>query len=82
MSNNQEKDGSANRVMTFAEVAEATGISLSTLRREIARGCGPEVVSLSPRRKGVRSDSYRRWLDARTSAALSCLKSETKGDTQ
>ena len=71
-----------NKVMTFAEVAHAAGISLSTLRREIARGSGPEVISLSPRRKGVRSTDYNRWLDARTSAALSCLKSETKGDTQ
>jgi predicted DNA-binding transcriptional regulator AlpA len=58
----------AAKVLTLAEVAEAAGISLSTLRREIARGTGPEVVSLSPRRKGVRSESYRRWLDGRTIA--------------
>jgi hypothetical protein len=70
------------KVMTLTEVAQSAGVSLSTLRREIARGCGPEVVTLSLRRKGVRSDCYRRWLDARTSAARSCLKSETKGDTQ
>ncbi len=68
MPNNELTDASANKVMTFAEVAEAAGVSLSTLRREIARGTGPEVVSLSPRRKGVRSDRYRRWLDARTAA--------------
>jgi len=57
---------SADRVLTFAEVAEAAGISLSTLRREIARGTGPDVVLLSPRRKGIRVGSYRRWLDQRS----------------
>ena len=62
-------NASTTRVMTFAEVAEDAGVSLSTLRREIARGTGPEVVVLSPRRRGIRSDSYRRWLDSRTSAA-------------
>ena len=55
------------KVMTFTEVAKSVGVSLSTLRREIARGTGPEVVSLSPRRKGVRDDHYRRWLDTRVS---------------
>ena len=53
------------KVMTLTEVANAAGVSLSTLRREIARGTGPEVVALSTRRKGVRSDHYRDWLDAR-----------------
>jgi predicted DNA-binding transcriptional regulator AlpA len=53
------------KVMTFTEVAQCAGISLSTLRREIERGTGPEVVDISLRRKGVRSDHYRRWLDAR-----------------
>jgi predicted DNA-binding transcriptional regulator AlpA len=54
------------KVMTLAEVAQAAGVSLSTLRRQIARGAGPEVVSLSSRRKGIRCDHYRRWLDARS----------------
>jgi hypothetical protein len=69
MPNNEVNDVLTNKVMTFAEVAEAAGVSLSTLRREIARGSGPEVVSLSPRRKGIRSDCYHRWLDTRTNAA-------------
>jgi predicted DNA-binding transcriptional regulator AlpA len=55
------------KVMTLTEVAQSAGVSLSTLRREITRGSGPEVVSLSPRRKGVRCDHYRRWLDERVS---------------
>ena len=59
--------------MSFSEAAEFAGISLSTLRREISRGTGPEVVVLSARRRGIRSDSYRRWLDSRTSART-CLK--------
>ena len=37
MSNNQERDGSANRVMTFAEVAEATGDLRSALCGERLR---------------------------------------------
>jgi len=53
--------------MTFAEVAEAAGISLSTLQRQIAGGNGPKVVFLSTRRKGIRIVEYRRWLDSRTS---------------
>jgi hypothetical protein len=40
MPNNEVNDPLANKVMTFAKVAEAAGVSLSTLRREIARGTG------------------------------------------
>jgi predicted DNA-binding transcriptional regulator AlpA len=66
MIRNREYDfPAASKVLRFAEVAEAAGISISTLRREIARGNGPEVVVLSPRRKGVRIDDYRRWLARR-----------------
>ena len=61
-----EELAGADRVLTFAEIAKAAGISLSTLRREIARDAGPDVVLLSPRRKGIRLSSYRRWLDQRT----------------
>jgi len=53
-------------ILTFAEAAAAAKISLSTLRRQIAGGCGPAVVVLSPRRRGIRSDSFRHWLDGRT----------------
>ena len=69
MSTNDANTALVTKVMTFSEVAEAAGISLSTLRREIARGAGPAVVSLSPRRKGVRSSDYHRWLYSRTSTA-------------
>ena len=69
MLTNQVNDASANKVMTLSEVAEAAGVSLSTLRREITRGTGPKVISLSARRKGIRVDDYRNWLDSRTSAA-------------
>jgi predicted DNA-binding transcriptional regulator AlpA len=55
------------KVLTFPEVAEVAGISLSTLRREINRGEGPTVTTLSTRRKGVRSDHFHQWLNARSS---------------
>ena len=68
MSNYETNYLCSNKVMTFAEVAECSGISLSTLQREIARGAGPKVVLLSPRRKGIRMEDYRHWLESRISA--------------
>ena len=56
-----------NKIMTFVEVAEAAGVSLSTLKREISRGTGPKVVSISTRRKGVQITDYNIWLESRTS---------------
>ena len=69
MLNKKLIEESENRVMTLSEAARAAGLSLSTLRREIARGTGPKVVSLSLRRKGVRGSDYQHWLDSRTNAA-------------
>lgn len=58
---------SVNKVLTLAEVAEASGLSISTLRREIARGSGPEVIVLSPRRKGIITTDYHKWIQSRKS---------------
>jgi hypothetical protein len=38
---------------TLSKIAERDDISLSTLKRQIARGEGPVVIQLSPRRVGV-----------------------------
>jgi predicted DNA-binding transcriptional regulator AlpA len=56
------------RVLTLSEFAINAGISLVTLRRLIARGEGPAVTKLSPRRLGVRVSHARAWLDSRISS--------------
>jgi hypothetical protein len=66
MSINEVIPAPAIKVMSLAEVAQAAGVSINTLRRELKRGTGPEVTLLSPRRMGVRVDSFHRWLDSRT----------------
>lgn len=53
------------RVLTLSEFAINACISLVTLRRLIARGEGPTVTKLSPRRLGIRVRHAREWLDAR-----------------
>jgi predicted DNA-binding transcriptional regulator AlpA len=57
------------QVMTLAELAQLTGLSVVTLRRCIANRTGPPVTKLSERRIGVRVRHARAWLDARTSNA-------------
>jgi predicted DNA-binding transcriptional regulator AlpA len=51
------------RVRSLRETAELAGISLATLRRQIAEGTGPTVTRLSARRVGVRDDHRQEWLD-------------------
>ena len=63
---NDEVNNPRRQVMTFAEAAKAASISVSTLRREISRGTGPRVVSLSTRRRGVKIQDFKRCLDPRT----------------
>ncbi len=46
-------------------VAKEANFSMSTLRREIAKGRGPTITKLSERRVGVRRRHRRQWLDAR-----------------
>jgi predicted DNA-binding transcriptional regulator AlpA len=54
------------RVLTLAEAAHVSGVSIATFRRLIREGCGPTVTTLSPRRLGVRVKHLRAWLDERT----------------
>jgi predicted DNA-binding transcriptional regulator AlpA len=56
---------SDDRMLTLPEFAEAAGISIATLRRLIAAQDGPIVTLLSPRRRGIRTQHGREWLDAR-----------------
>jgi predicted DNA-binding transcriptional regulator AlpA len=56
-------------VLPLAAVANAASISLSTLRREIERGTGPQITQISCRRIGVRVSDLRKWLEERRSVA-------------
>jgi predicted DNA-binding transcriptional regulator AlpA len=53
-------------VVDYVTAARVAGLSLCTLRRLVARGEGPPVVRLSPRRVGVRACDLRAWIAART----------------
>jgi predicted DNA-binding transcriptional regulator AlpA len=53
------------RVMTLKQAADATGLSVATLRRLIDRGEGPAVTQLSDRRVGFRESHLSKWLNAR-----------------
>jgi hypothetical protein len=56
-------------LLRFEEVALRLGWSLKHLERICASGAGPVVTKLSPKRRGIRSDHFREWLDRRTEAA-------------
>jgi predicted DNA-binding transcriptional regulator AlpA len=56
-------------VLPLAAAAQAAGISLSTLRREMERGTGPKVIRISRRRLGIRVSDLRQWLEKRVAAA-------------
>ena len=58
-----------NRVRSFAETAEIIGTSISTLRRLVARGDGPKVTHLSPRREGIQDRHREEWLLSRSSTS-------------
>lgn len=55
------------QVIDCVSAAKVAGVSLVTFRRLIARGDGPRVVRVSPRRIGVRIADLRAWIEARTS---------------
>ena len=53
------------KINTLDEIAERGRISRKTLDRDIARGKGPPLVRLSPRRVGVLEDDFQEWLKSR-----------------
>jgi predicted DNA-binding transcriptional regulator AlpA len=53
------------RVLSFPLWCEINGFSKATGRRIIARGEGPPVLQLSPRRIGVRESDNAAWQSAR-----------------
>ena len=54
------------RVLSFRQWCELNSISLSTGRRILASGSGPEVTQLSRRRIGITTRSNRAWQAAHT----------------
>jgi hypothetical protein len=56
-------------VMPFAQWCEINGISQPTGRRILARGEGPPILQLSPRRIGIRMSDNLRWQESRVRAS-------------
>lgn len=52
------------KVVSIREAAEISGISTSTLKRQLKVG-ELKIVRLSPRRVGIRLSALHGWLDAR-----------------
>ena len=53
------------RFLGRAEVSALTGLSATTLWREIRAGRFPKAVSLSPNRKGFRAQDIADWIGTR-----------------
>jgi predicted DNA-binding transcriptional regulator AlpA len=65
------------KINTLDEIAERGRISRKTLDREFARGKGPALVRLSPRRVGVTEDDFQEWIRSRRQIQPAAL--ETRG---
>ena len=57
------------RMLRFADVIRATGLSRTTIWRLEKRGQFPKKVKLSPNRKGRSEREVRRWMRERMEAA-------------
>ena len=58
-------DQAPDRYLTWAEVCKLTGLSKTTLWREIRAGRFFRPVALSPNRKGFRASDYANWTRTR-----------------
>ena len=56
------------RFLSRAQVSELTGLSTTTIWREIRAGRFPKAVSLSPNRKGFRAQDIADWMRSRGAA--------------
>jgi hypothetical protein len=50
---------------TLDEAAKIARLVRRSLDREIARGTGPTIVHISPRRRGILDDDLKAWLMSR-----------------
>jgi predicted DNA-binding transcriptional regulator AlpA len=53
------------KVLTVAECAALSGLSLATAKRLMRDGKGPPTIQLSERRVGIRRIDFARWQEAR-----------------
>lgn len=56
------------RVLNYEEAAGRMGVVRRSLERLIARGEGPSVIRLRPRRRGILESDVERWLLSRRRA--------------
>jgi predicted DNA-binding transcriptional regulator AlpA len=56
------------RILKFEEVALTLGYSTKHVERICAGDDGPKVTKLSAKRRGIRADHLREWLDTRAKA--------------
>jgi hypothetical protein len=52
-------------IIKFEQCALRLGMSLKNFERIVSSGKGPRVTKLSSKNRGIRSDHWREWLDAR-----------------
>jgi hypothetical protein len=52
-------------IRSIEQRAYEAGFHPDTLRTQIARGEGPPVIRLSPKRLGIRDSDWNEWLDSR-----------------
>ena len=67
-----------NRVLLVADIEEITGLSRSTIYRQIASGDFPSPMRLSPGRRGWNQDDVEQWMAERALAERS--RREQKDD--
>lgn len=51
-------------VMSFEKAAVIAGYSTKHLERLVKAGVGPKVTKVGPRRRGVRVDHMREWIES------------------
>ena len=56
---------SNDKVVSYREAAEISGISISTFKRQ-AKASELKILRLSPRRVGIRLSALHSWLDTRS----------------
>jgi hypothetical protein len=56
-------------IYSYKEAAVVAGLGLRTLERLIAEGKGPNVVELSPMRRGISNIDLADWLKSKTRKA-------------
>jgi hypothetical protein len=58
------------KVLSYDQAAQRAGIVRRSLERLLAKGEGPAIVFISPRRRGVLEADLERWLLSRRRPAL------------